>query len=114
MPITTTFVVPGQANAEVLGVVGAEAAIGMNIFKDFFTSVRDVVGGRSKSLQKVLRQARQQCLADLAEEAKALNADAVVGASFAYEQFSGQGKSMVLVVASGTAVKTVRRRPSGA
>ena len=38
---------PDIAASQYLGVVNGEAIIGANIFRDMFSSVRDVVGGRA-------------------------------------------------------------------
>lgn len=95
-------------NLEVLErieVITAECAFGMNIFKDIFAGVRDIVGGRSKATEGVLKDARKQVLADLKKEAYSLGANAVVGIDLDYSEFSGGGKSMLFVIASGTAVK---------
>jgi len=100
--------VPTVANREIdyeISVITSECAYGMNIFRDFFAGVRDFVGGRSGSMQKVLRGAREDCIAALKEEAKQLGADAVIGVDLDYSEFSGGGKGMLFLVASGTAVK---------
>lgn len=102
---TTTPMVPGFTITQVVDVVSAECAYGMNLLKDFFANVTDVVGGRSGSTQKVLRDARRQVMAELRSEAFALEADAVVGVRLDFNEFSGGGKSMLFVVATGTAVK---------
>ncbi len=103
--LTTTPTVPGREISGVLDIVAAECAYGMNILKDLFTSVTDVVGGRSGSTQTVLRDARRTVLAELRNEAFNLGADAVVGVDLAVSEFSGGGKSMLFIVATGTAVK---------
>ena len=103
--VTTTPMVPGFTITQVVDVVSAECAYGMNLLKDFFANVTDVVGGRSGSTQKVLRDARRQVMAELRAEAFALEADAVVGVRLDFNEFSGGGKSMLFVVATGTAVK---------
>ena len=90
---------------ERLGIVTSECAYGMNIFKDLFTSVSDVVGGRSKSIQNVLKDAKNEVLDGLKQEAVSLGANAVVAVNLDYNEFSGGGKSMLFVVATGTAVK---------
>lgn len=79
----------------------------MNILRDFFAGVTDATGGRSGSTQGVLRDARRTAMLELRAEAFALGADAVVGVDLDYSEFSGGGKSMLFVVASGTAVKLV-------
>lgn len=88
-----------------LGIISAEVVIGMNLFKDIASAFTDTFGGRSKNMQTGLRQARESALAELRQEALALGADAVVGVDLDYSEISGGGKSMLFLVASGTAVK---------
>ena len=90
---------------ERIEIITAECVFGMNIFRDFFKGVRDIVGGRSLASQKVLKDARKICLSELKIEAHSLGADAVIGVDLDYSEFSGGGKSMLFIVASGTAVK---------
>ena len=103
--LPTTFTVPGRETLESLGVVTAECVLGINIFRDLLGGLRDIVGGRSGTHQQALREARQTCLEELAGEAEGLGADAVVGIDLDYSEISGAGKGMVLLVASGTAIK---------
>lgn len=102
---TTTPMVPGFTITQVLDVVSAECVYGMNIFKDLLAGVTDVVGGRSGSTQRVLRDARKRVMDELRAEAFALEADALVGVRLDFNEFSGGGKAMLFVVATGTAVK---------
>jgi uncharacterized protein YbjQ (UPF0145 family) len=104
MIVTTTTLVEGRPVKEYLGVVAGEAILGANIFRDLFAGVRDIVGGRSGSYEKVLREAREQALAEMTAEAARLGGDAVLGVDFDYETV-GQSGSMLMVAASGTAVK---------
>ena len=67
--------------------------------------IRDIFGGRSAASQKILRDSRQTCLRELKIEAFELGADAVIGVDLDYQEFSGKGKGMLFLVASGTAVK---------
>jgi len=94
----------GYRIKERMGIVSAESALGMNIVRDLFAGVRDIVGGQSASTRKILKQSREHVMRDLQVEARSLNANAVIGIDFDYHEFSGQGKSMILVVATGTAV----------
>lgn len=103
--LTTTHAVPGREITGVLDVVSAECAYGMSIFKDVFAGLTDVIGGRSGSTQGVLRDARRTVMNELRTEAFNIGADAVVGVDLDYSEFSGGGKSMLFVVATGTAVK---------
>jgi uncharacterized protein YbjQ (UPF0145 family) len=101
---TTTPSVEGRTIEEYLGVVTGEAILGANIFKDLFAGVRDIVGGRSGAYEAELRKAREIAMGELAAEATARGADAVVGIDLDYETV-GQGGSMLMVSASGTAVR---------
>jgi uncharacterized protein YbjQ (UPF0145 family) len=78
-------------------------AFGMNIFKDLFAGVRNIVGGRSEAVQKTMRDSRRTALYELKKEAHAVGANAVVGVDLDYVELSSAG-SMVMLVASGTAV----------
>lgn len=106
MIITTTNTIDGHQIEEYFGMVTGEAILGANIFKDFFARIRDIVGGRSAAYEGELRQARQIALEDMHQEAESLGANAIVGVDLDYETIGvGRGGSMLMVTASGTAVK---------
>jgi uncharacterized protein YbjQ (UPF0145 family) len=102
--VTTTPDVEGRRIAEYKGIVTGEAILGANAFRDFFASIRDMVGGRSGAYEKVLRSARDTALEEMQEEARARGADAVVGVDLDYEVLGKEG-GMLMVSASGTAVR---------
>ena len=104
MIVTTTNSVGGRKIAEYKAVVSGQAVIGANVFRDVFASIRDFVGGRSGAYEKVLKSARDGAMRDMVEEAERLGADAVVGIDLDYE-VAGKGGSMLICIASGTAVK---------
>ena len=104
MLLTTTLTVEGRTIIEYKGVVFGEVISGVNFIKDFKASLRDFVGGRSGSYEQELINARNQALKELEERARQLNADAVVGIDVDYEVL-GQSGSMLMVSASGTAVR---------
>jgi uncharacterized protein YbjQ (UPF0145 family) len=104
MIVTTTPSIEGRRIVQYLGIVAGEAVIGANVFRDLFAGIRDVIGGRSGAYEKTLREARQVAIDELMLEASALGADAVVGVSVDFEGGVHQG-SMMMVAASGTAVK---------
>lgn len=104
MIITTTNVIEGSPVQQYLGVINAQSIIGANIFKDFLGGLRDVFGGRSKTYEKVLEQAKEDALRELAEKAQQLGANAIVGVDLDFETVGGSG-SMLMVIATGTAVK---------
>ena len=105
--LTTAGVLPRNQDYEVIQLITSESVIGMNIVRDFFAGLSDFFGGRSGASQKVLKELREDCLAALREEAGSLGADAVIAVDLDYSEFSGKGKSMLFLVASGTAVRFV-------
>jgi uncharacterized protein YbjQ (UPF0145 family) len=78
--------------------------LGVNLFKDIGSAVRDIFGGRNEGYQRELRNARRAALHELKAQAYELGADAVIAVSLHYSEISGGGKSMLLIAASGTAV----------
>ena len=104
MILTTTPTIEGRTITEYRGVVFGEVITGVNFIKDFAASIRDFVGGRSSSYEDELLNARAQAMRELEERAYKVGADAVVGIDIDYEVL-GQSNSMLMVTASGTAVK---------
>lgn len=105
MIITTTDTIDNRPIAQYLGLVSGEAVMGTNVFKDFFASIRDIVGGRSGSYQDQLSDAKQHAIGDMAAMAQELGADAIVGVDLDYEAIGGDQRTLLMVVANGTAVK---------
>ena len=99
----TTETAPNLKITRRIEVITAEVAYGTNIFKDLFTDVRDIVGGRATAIQNTVRDARRAALHELKREAYEVGANAVVGIDLDYVELSSF-KSMVMLVASGTAV----------
>ena len=95
---------PDIAASQYLGVVNGEAIIGANIFRDMFSSVRDVVGGRAGGYERALSGARDAALEDRIAAARELGATGVIGIDFDYEVL-GEANGMMMVAVSGTAVK---------
>ncbi|MEM1399465.1 MAG: heavy metal-binding domain-containing protein [Pseudomonadota bacterium] len=104
MIVSTTDSIEGRPVVQYLGVVTGESILGANILRDLFASIRDIVGGRSAAYERTLREAKDTALAEMAQEAQALGADAVLGVDLDYEAI-GQNGSMLMVSANGTAVK---------
>ena len=101
--LLTTETAPNLNITKRIEIVTAECAFGMNMFKDLFAGVRNVVGGRSEAVQKTMRDSRRTALYELKREAYEVGANAVVGVDLDYVELSSAG-SMVMLVASGTAV----------
>jgi uncharacterized protein YbjQ (UPF0145 family) len=102
--LTTETSMQGYKIVDRLEIITAECVFGMNMFRDYFAGIRDIFGGRSKASQKVLRDSRRVCLTELRREALISGANAVIGVDLDYNEISGDGKSMLFLVASGTAV----------
>lgn len=102
--LLTTETAPNLNITKRIEIVTAECAFGMNMFKDLFAGVRDIVGGRSEAVQKTMRDSRRTALYELKKEAYEVGANAVVGVDLDYVELAGTGSSMVMLVASGTAV----------
>ena len=101
--VLTTETAPNLNITKRIEIVTAECAFGMNMFKDLFAGVRDIVGGRSEAVQQTMRDSRKTVLYELKKEAYEVGANAVVGVDLDYVELSAAG-SMVMLVASGTAV----------
>jgi len=105
MLVVTTPTISGYRIVEHLGIVGGDAILGANIFRDFFAGIRDIVGGRSAAYEKELRNAKAIALQEMTAQAEELGAGAVVGVDLDYETIQvGSGGGMLMVSASGTAV----------
>jgi uncharacterized protein YbjQ (UPF0145 family) len=101
---TTTPTIEGHQIEAYFGIVTGEAVVGANIFRDLFASIRDIVGGRSSSYEKVFADARATAIREMEMAAMNLGANAVVGVDLDYEVL-GANNSMLMVTASGTAVR---------
>ncbi|ACZ39865.1 heavy metal-binding domain-containing protein [Sphaerobacter thermophilus] len=106
MILTTTTTIEGQPVREYIGIVHGEAILGANLFRDLFASIRDIVGGRSGAYEEELRRAREIALEEMAQEARDRGANAVIAVDVDYEAIQiGSGGAMLMVTASGTAVR---------
>jgi uncharacterized protein YbjQ (UPF0145 family) len=103
MLLTTTNTIENKKIVDYVGLVTGEAIIGANLFRDIFAGIRDIVGGRSGSYEEVLREAKDNAVSEMEENARRLGANTVIGIDLDYETV-GQNGSMLMVTASGTAV----------
>ena len=103
MIVSTTPTIEGRQIKEYLGIVSGEAVLGVNIFKDLFANIRDLVGGRAGAYEKELKHAREEAMNDMVAEAVGVGGNAVVGIDLDYEVM-GQSGSMLMVSMNGTAV----------
>jgi len=100
MIVTTTPSIEGRRITDYRGIVVGEAILGVNVFRDIFAGITDIIGGRSGAYEAELARAREVAIAELEENARALRANAVVGVDLDYEVIN----NMLMVNASGTAV----------
>jgi uncharacterized protein YbjQ (UPF0145 family) len=104
MIMTTTPNIEGKKIVQYKGIFFGEVITGVNFLKDFAAGLTNFFGGRSSSYEGELISAREQALAELQRRAEQSGANAVVGIDFDYEVL-GQGGNMLMVTASGTAVR---------
>ena len=110
MLVSTTHTIDGYQATKYLGIVSGEAIMGANIFRDLMAGIRDIVGGRSASYEKELRQAMAIAQDEMQTEAKAMGGNAVIGVDLDFESIQiGRGGGMLMVTASGTAVVLEKR-----
>lgn len=96
--------IEGKPVQDYLGIVNAQSIIGANIFKDILGGLRDVFGGRSKTYERVIEEAKEDALRELQQKAQSIGANAIIGIDLDFETVGGNG-SMLMVIASGTAVR---------
>jgi uncharacterized protein YbjQ (UPF0145 family) len=106
MILTTTDVIQGAVVRSYLGIVTAEVVYGSNFLRDFFASIRDVIGGRTASYERLFEEGQQKALSELEQRARRLGADAVVGIEIDTGTINvDQSGVLMLITATGTAVK---------
>lgn len=106
MLLSTTSTLDGYQIENYLGIVSGETIIGANIFKDFFASITDIVGGRSSAYEQVLREAKSTAMVEMELQARHLGANAILGIDLDYETIR---EGMLMVTVSGTAVKVKKK-----
>ncbi len=104
MIITTTPTIEGKRIVEYKGIVFGEVVSGVNVVKDMFAGITDMLGGRSGTYENELQEAREKALDEMSERAEKMGANAVVGIDVDYEVL-GQSNGMLMVSVSGTAVR---------
>lgn len=105
--IFTAPILEGYRIAEYKGLVTARNVRAVNIVRDFFTSFRDIFGGRSGSYEGVMGDMENEVLATIAVRAEAIGANAIIGFSIDFENVGSKRKSLVMAYGVGTAVVVV-------
>ncbi len=101
MILTTTPVIEGKPVKQYLGIIGAQNVAGINVFKDMFAKISNVVGGRSDTLQQIMNRMRQQGLDELKEVAAMRGANAVISVRLDFDEYA---EHMLMLNITGTAV----------
>ncbi|QYX30674.1 YbjQ family protein [Sphaerospermopsis torques-reginae] len=106
MLLSTTDVIQGAVIDSYLGIVTAEVVYGSNFLRDFLASIRDIVGGRSGSYERLFEEGQRKALEQLQQRAQRLGADAVIGIEIDTGTINvDQSGVLLLITATGTAVK---------
>ena len=103
MIISTTPSIDGYKTKTYIGLVFGEVINGVNFIKDFTAGITNIFGGRAGEYEDELINARENAVREMAKRAEAKGANAVIGVKVDYETI-GQNNSMLMVIASGTAV----------
>ncbi len=103
--MVTAPLLDGVEIHEYLGPVVARNVRAVNIVRDFFTSFRDIFGGRSASYQEVIDDMYREVLGELRQRAETMGATAVIALRLDFESIGNKGKSLLMVTAQGTAVR---------
>ena len=104
MILTSANTLEDKTIIEYKGLVTGEALIGSNIYKDLFSGVRDVVGGRTSRYEEEIKKARDIAFESMKEKAEQLNADAIIGLKISYDNLGGTMGNTILITAYGTAI----------
>ena len=106
MLITTTDIVQGYEITEYLGIVTAEVVYGTNVLRDFFAGIRDVIGGRTGSYEKVFEKGQLEAIKKLEKRAQKLAANGVISITVDTGTINMDEKGVLfLITATGTAVQ---------
>lgn len=105
MILTSSNTLENKEIIEYKGLVTGESLIGANIYKDLFSGVRDVVGGRTSRYEEEIKKARDIAFESMEEKAEQLGANAIIGLKVSYDNLGGTMGNTILVTAYGTAVK---------
>lgn len=105
MIISTTDVIQGAVIDSYLGIVTAEVVYGSNIFRDFMAGIRDIIGGRTGSYERLFEEGHRKALSELEERARRLGANGVIGVEIDTGTINiDESGVLLLITASGTAV----------
>lgn len=104
MLLSSTNSLENEEIVKYCGIVTGESLIGSNVYKDLFSGVRDVVGGRTSKYEEEIEKARNIAVQSMCEKAESLGANGIIGVSISYDNLGGTMGNTILVSAYGTAV----------
>lgn len=104
MILSSTNTLEGKQIKQYYGIVTGEALIGSNVYKDLFSGVRDVVGGRTSRYEQEIQKAREIALRSMEDKALDFGANAIIGLKINYSNLGGTMGNTILVTAYGTAI----------
>ncbi len=104
MLILTSPTIQGKEIIKYYGLVAGDALLGANLYKDLFSGVRDVVGGRTSKYEEELTAARNLAMESMIEEAEKEGANAIIGTRITYNNLGGTMGNTIMVTVVGTAV----------
>jgi uncharacterized protein YbjQ (UPF0145 family) len=78
MIVTTTDVIQGAIIESYLGIVTTEVVYASNFIRDFFASLRDIMGGRTGNYERLFEQGQRKAIEELEKRAEGLGTDAVI------------------------------------
>ena len=106
--VVNTSSIIGWEVESYVGPISVHMVAGTNIFSDLFAGFSDIFGGRSESYGRQLSRLYDDAMEQLRRRARAAGANAVLGLTIDFDEISGQGKSMFMLNAIGTAVRARR------
>jgi len=104
MLILTSPTIQGKEITKYYGLVTGDALLGANLYKDLFSGVRDVVGGRTSKHEEELTNSRNLAMNSMIEKAEEMGANAIIGTRVAYHNLGGTMGNTIMVTIVGTAV----------
>ena len=102
MILSNTEGIPKREIVEIVGIARGSTVRARNVGRDIFAGLKNIVGGEITEYTKLQAQSREQAMQRMIDDAKTLNADAIINIRFTTSMVM-QGASEIL--AYGTAVK---------
>lgn len=102
MIITTAENIPGKKVVKILGLARGNTIRARHVGRDIMAGLRNIVGGEVKEYTKMLAESREQAIDRMVEDAKKLDANAIICMRFSTSMVMGAAAE---ILAYGTAVK---------